>query len=325
MPLDLENVRQEIEKELQSLPLEGEPKELYEPIRYILNIGGKRLRPTLAVLGYQIFNDNYGNVLKPALALEVFHNFTLMHDDIMDQAPLRRGKETVHEKWSPNVAILSGDVMLVKAYELLLGIDQNILAKVIAAFNKCACEVCEGQQFDMNFETEKDTSIPAYLEMIRLKTAVLLGFSLEMGAILGGAPNEEAELLKNFGERIGLGFQIKDDLLDVFGEQEKFGKQVGGDIIANKKTYLLLKALEDANTTQKQTLEHWLSKTEFDPKEKVAAVRNIYDELDIEQKAQNLAQNYFDEAFSLFNDLKREGHKKAPLKTFAEKLINRVR
>ena len=323
MPFDLEKIREEIEKEILALPLEGKPKELYEPIRYILEIGGKRLRPILVLLGYQIFNDHYNEIIKPALAVEVFHNFTLMHDDIMDQAPLRRGHQTVHEKWSPNVAILSGDVMLVKAYGLLIGIDKNILAKVIEAFNKCACEVCEGQQFDMNFETEKDTSIPAYLEMIRLKTAVLLGFSLEMGAMLGHAKTDEVALLKKFGESIGLGFQIKDDLLDVFGDQEKFGKQVGGDIIANKKTYLLLKALEDADTSQKQTLETWLNKTEFEAEKKVEAIRAIYEELNIKEKAQELAQSYFNEAFSLLEKL--ESDKKEPLKLFAQQLINRVK
>jgi len=321
---DLESIRSEIEKELRMLPISGKPATLYEPIRYILTLGGKRLRPILVLLGYQIFQEDYKKILKTSLSVEVFHNFTLMHDDIMDQAPLRRGKETVHEKWNANVAILSGDVMLVKAYEILLEIDKELLSKAIAAFNKCACEVCEGQQFDMDFEEEEDTSIDAYLEMIRLKTAVLLGFSLELGALLGNAKPDEIELLKKFGELIGLGFQIKDDLLDVFGDQVKFGKQVGGDIIANKKTYLLLKAFEDANPAQKEELQKWINAKNFDAATKVKEVKAIYHALDIRQKAEKLAQTYFDQAFNLLNTLDRKEEKKGILKIFAEKLINRV-
>ena len=323
MPFQYISVQREIEESLQKLPLSGKPVELYEPIRYILNVGGKRLRPLLSVLGCYLFNEQFAKALAPALAVEVFHNFTLMHDDIMDQAPLRRGKQTVHEKWSTNVAILSGDVMLVKAYELLLDVDKENLHIVIQKFNKCACEVCEGQQLDMNFETSESVSIEEYLNMIRLKTAVLLGFSLELGAILGGADEKSAALLKNFGESIGLGFQLKDDLLDIYGNQQKFGKQVGGDIIANKKTYLLLKAMKDANEDQLTALNNWLKKKEFDPEKKVAAVKNIYDQLNIKAKTQELAENYFANSFNFLKELDIQPNRKDELIEFAEMLIHR--
>ncbi|UZR95169.1 polyprenyl synthetase family protein [Chondrinema litorale] len=323
MPFQYTSVQNKIEESLQQLPLSGKPVELYEPIRYILNVGGKRLRPLLTTLGCYLFNEQFDKALKPALAVEVFHNFTLMHDDIMDQAPLRRGKPTVHEKWSANVAILSGDVMLVKAYNLLLNVDKDIIHKVIEKFNKCACEVCEGQQFDMNFETLESVSIESYLNMIRLKTAVLLGFSLELGAILGGAEEHAATQLKNFGESIGLGFQIKDDLLDVYGNQQKFGKQVGGDIIANKKTYLLLKALKDADKNQLTELNSWLAKEEFNPEDKVNAVKAIYDELNIREKAQELAENYFTNSFKILEQLNIHSERKNELINFADMLIHR--
>ncbi|MEM1134567.1 MAG: polyprenyl synthetase family protein [Bacteroidota bacterium] len=316
-------VQKKIEENLQLLPLSGHPVELYEPLEYILEIGGKRLRPLLVLLGCYLYDEQYEKALKPALAVELFHNFTLMHDDIMDQAPLRRGRKTVHEKWSANVAILSGDVMLVKAYELLLNVDKNILHSVIEKFNQCACEVCEGQQLDMNFETETHTSIDEYLGMIELKTAVLLGFSLELGAIIGGCDSESARILREFGVNIGLGFQIKDDLLDVYGDQQKFGKQVGGDIIANKKTFLLLKALDDADGNLLTDLRRWLLPNDVDPKEKVNSVKAIYDQLDIQQKAQNLAKSYFDKSFTLLASLNIKPDRKLALRTFAENLINR--
>ncbi|NVJ87548.1 MAG: polyprenyl synthetase family protein [Algoriphagus sp.] len=282
-----------------------EPNELYEPIRYILKLGGKRIRPLLSLLSYGLFQDDPEKILSQAAAVEVFHNFTLMHDDIMDQAPLRRGKETVHEKWNPNVAILSGDVMLVKAYELLLPTPSNLLTSVIQAFNQTAAEVCEGQQLDMNFEVRADVTEDEYLNMIRLKTAVLLGFALKLGAMLGQASEEDQKHLYNFGVSIGIGFQLKDDLLDVFADQSKFGKQVGGDIISNKKTFLLIKALELARNEDAETLNHWLKVEEFDPKEKVKEVKTLYEKIGVRKLAEEKMNEFFDAGFSQLEKIQK--------------------
>ena len=273
------------------------PATLYDPIRYIMGLGGKRLRPLLTLLGAQLFTDELAPVLRPALATEVFHNFTLLHDDLMDQAPLRRGQPTVHEKWNPNVAILSGDVMLVRAYELFFDVAPALLPTVLRRFSQTAAEVCEGQQWDMNFETETAVSIPQYLEMIRLKTAVLLGFCLELGARLAGAPEADAEHLRAFGTDIGLAFQLRDDLLDVYGDAATFGKRVGGDIIADKKTFLLLSAQAQASPGQRQQLARHIGVQPVpDADAKVAAVRAIYDELDIRPQTEQLIETYFQNA-----------------------------
>lgn len=274
------------------------PRELYEPITYIMSLGGKRIRPLLSLLAYGLYGKNPEEILSQAAAVEVFHNFTLMHDDIMDQAPLRRGKATVHEKWNANIAILSGDVMLVRAYDLLLGTDPKLLPEVIRLFNKTAGEVCEGQQFDMNFEKLETVHEDAYINMIRLKTAVLLGFALQLGAVLAGAEKGDSDKLYEFGVDIGVGFQLKDDLLDVFADQAKFGKQVGGDIISNKKTFLLIKALELAKGKDAEELNHWLSLKEFDKGEKVAAVRTLYEKLGIKSLTEAKMKSYFDAGFA---------------------------
>ena len=273
------------------------PKQLYEPIDYILSLGGKRIRPLLALLAYGLYDRNPEKILDQALAVELFHNFTLMHDDIMDMAPLRRGKATVHKKWNQNVAILSGDVMLVRAYDLLLGTDPALLPGIIRLFNQTAAEVCEGQQYDMNFETQLEVREHDYLLMIRLKTAVLLGFALEMGARLAGASQEDGRKLYHFGVNVGVGFQLKDDLLDIFADQAKFGKQVGGDIIANKKTFLLIKALELAKGKDASLLKHWLSLEEFDIQEKVTAIKGLYIKLGIKSQTEIRMQAYFEEGF----------------------------
>lgn len=274
------------------------PRELYEPITYIMSLGGKRIRPLLSLLAYGLYGKNPEEILSQAAAVEVFHNFTLMHDDIMDQAPLRRGKATVHEKWNANIAILSGDVMLVQAYDLLLGTDPKLLPEVIRLFNKTAAEVCEGQQLDMNFEAYETVHEDEYINMIRLKTAVLLGFALQLGAILAGAEKGDADKLYEFGVDIGVGFQLKDDLLDVFADQAKFGKQVGGDIISNKKTFLLIKALELAKGKDADELNHWLSLKEFDKGEKVATVRALYEKLGIKSLTETKMKSYFDAGFA---------------------------
>lgn len=274
------------------------PLELYDPITYIMSLGGKRIRPLLTLLAYGLYDKDPEEILSQASAVEVFHNFSLMHDDIMDQAPLRRGKATVHEKWNANVAILSGDVMLVKAYDLLLDTNSNLLPEVIRLFNKTAAEVCEGQQFDMNFESYETVHEVEYLNMIRLKTAVLLGYALQLGAILAGAEKGDAQKLYDFGVNIGVGFQLKDDLLDIFADQAKFGKQVGGDIISNKKTFLLIKALELAKGEEAEELNYWLSLKEFDKAEKVTAVRSLYEKLGIKSLTEAKMESFFKAGFA---------------------------
>lgn len=300
------------------------PIELYEPLSYIMSLGGKRLRPLLVLMAYGLYKEDVEKIIDQALAIEVFHNFTLMHDDIMDQAPLRRGKPTVHEKWDTNTAILSGDVMLVKAYDLLTKAEVNKLPDIIRLFNKGASEVCEGQQLDMMFEERDSVTEEEYLEMIRLKTAVLLGMSLQLGALMAGADKESQEAVCEFGVNIGIGFQLKDDLLDVYADQKNFGKQVGGDIIANKKTFLLIKALENADKGQLKSLRQWLSKTEFDNQQKVEAVTAIYDELKIKEITETKMNEYFDQGFKALKKLDVSLPQKAMLKSFAEKLIDRV-
>jgi geranylgeranyl diphosphate synthase type II len=300
----VDKILQDLEQHIQAFTYGESPKELYDPISYIMSLGGKRIRPLLTLMAYSLYKDDYQKILTPAMAVEVFHNFTLMHDDIMDDAPLRRGNQTVHEKWNANTAILSGDVMLVKAYDMLLEIEAEKLPECLRLFNKTAAEVCEGQQKDMNFEGFETVSEAEYIDMIRLKTAVLLGFALQFGAILAGASKEDAMHLYDFGVNIGIGFQLKDDLLDVYADKAKFGKQVGGDIISNKKTYLLLKAKELATGETSALLESWIDAKDFDKGEKVAAVTAIYADLGIKALAESKMQEYFDKGFSEFTSLK---------------------
>ena len=300
------------------------PSELYDPIRYILSLGGKRIRPLLSLLAYGMYGKDPKEILNPSTAIEVFHNFTLLHDDIMDEAPLRRGKATVHEKWNANIAILSGDVMLVKAYDLLLSTPTSLLPEVVRLFNKTAAEVCEGQQLDMNFESQAAVREEDYLHMIRLKTAVLLGFSLQLGALLAGAKKEEVDHLYAFGVNIGIGFQLKDDLLDVYADQAKFGKQVGGDIISNKKTFLLIKALELAKGEELKILQQQLALKEFDKEKKVETVKAIYEKLGIKAIAEHKMQSYFEEAFMQLQglEIKNEAYYQALL-GITQELIHR--
>jgi geranylgeranyl diphosphate synthase, type II len=296
------------------------PNELYEPIVYLMALGGKRMRPALTLIAASMFTDNWQKALKPALAVEVFHNFTLMHDDIMDAAPLRRGQPTVHEKWDANVAILSGDVMLVAAYELLTDIDAKDFRHVIKRFNKTAAEVCEGQQFDMNFATQTNVTEDDYLNMIRLKTSVLLGFALELGGIIGEADLETTALLYEVGVNLGVGFQLKDDILDVYGDPEKFGKQVGGDIIENKKTWLLLKAIELDTTNE---LQHWLDKTDANKEEKVASVTAIYNRLGVRTLAEEKMNLFFEKGLEALKNMNVSEERKRPLYEFAAIIMER--
>ncbi len=320
---DFQQAVQSIENEIQATSFGTNPAELYEPIRYLMDLGGKRIRPLLVLIGNYLFSDDWQKNIKPAIAVEIFHNFTLVHDDIMDNAPIRRGKPTVHEKWNRNIALLSGDVMLVCAYKQLDFIEEKYFHAVLRKFHQCAIEVCEGQQFDMNFEKLGTVTESEYLNMIRLKTAVLLGFSLEIGAIIGGASPENAKKLYDFGVNIGIGFQLKDDLLDVYSDQAKFGKQVGGDIIANKKTFLLIKALANAKDETQAQLQNWLGKETFDAGEKVKAVMQIYDQLDIKRITESKMNEYFEKAFHLLEEIEADEVRKKTLIAFTNDLLNR--
>ncbi|MBD1397446.1 polyprenyl synthetase family protein [Pontibacter sp. JH31] len=322
--MDIAQLSTQINQTLNTLRYGDQPAELYEPIRYIMSLGGKRIRPLLVLLAAKMYDDDVENVLLPAAAVEVFHNFTLMHDDIMDKAPLRRGQQTVHEKWNANTAILSGDVMLVRAYEMLLGIAPDKLGKVLQLFSKTAAEVCEGQQLDMNFERREQVRIDEYVQMITLKTAVLLGFSLKLGAILQGAPDSDAEHLKQFGDNVGIAFQLRDDLLDVYGDKDKFGKQVGGDILSDKKTFLMLTALEQANKEQLQTILDWRDSTHADTiEEKVQAITAVYDQLNIRKQTEEQIDFYFQQALQHLEAVEVAEVRKATIRGLALQLMER--
>lgn len=312
-----------INKEIAETRYSDNPIELYEPIRYIMVLGGKRMRPALLLMACDLFEGSIIKALQPALAIEVFHNFTLMHDDIMDKAPLRRGSETVHAKWNESIAILSGDVMLVEAYQLMMTVEDSILRQVLNLFSETARGVCEGQQIDMNFEALQEVSINEYLEMIRLKTAVLLACSLKIGALVGEATPENADSLYKFGENLGLAFQLQDDILDVYGDPEKFGKQVGGDIIANKKTFLLIKALELAEDIDKEELSFWINEENPDNELKVRSVTDIYNRLGVRQLAEHQMNTFAEKALSALENTTVDTNKKKALRSFAEQLLIR--
>ena len=310
-----------IEKELERIDFPSSPSNLYDPLRYFLKIGGKRMRPILTLLGAEAFGIDKNKALNAALAIEVFHNFSLIHDDIMDDAPLRRGQETVHEKWNNNIAILSGDVLLVKAYQLIAKNDHQSLPEILDIFNRTAVEVCEGQQMDMDFESRDNVSIEEYIEMIRLKTSVLLGCALETGAIVAGASKNDSKLIYEFGQQIGIAFQIQDDILDLYADPEKFGKQVGGDVICNKKTLLLLKAFEIANETQTAQLNALLA--EQDLVLKVKAVRTLFDELGIREICKGIMNDHYNKAKLAMNQLSISEESKKPLLELAAYLMER--
>lgn len=319
---ELKALQQLVEDKLHAVGFDNEPQGLYAPADYILTLGGKRLRPVLALLACGLYNDAE-RAINQALAVEVFHNFTLVHDDIMDEAPLRRGKETVHEKWGLNTAILSGDVMLIRAYQLLADCKPEILPKLLEAFNKMAVEVCEGQQMDMDFETRESVEEGEYIRMIQLKTSVLLGCSLQMGALVGGSSDKDSENLYQFGLKLGTSFQIKDDWLDCFGDPSKFGKQVGGDIIANKKTLLLIRALKVAQGQAARELNNWLKTGSELLAEKVEAVKAIYRNLEVDNYAQAEIDRFYLEALSHLDALSLSQREKEPLYTFAKWLYER--
>lgn len=310
-----------ISQEIEELNLPSVPQQLYEPITYFLSLGGKRMRPVLTLMGCELFQSDYSKAKQAALAVELFHNFSLIHDDIMDEAPLRRGQQTVHIKWNTNVGVLSGDALLILAYQQLTTYSADILKELLPLFNQTAIEVCEGQQYDMDFELRSDVSIQEYIQMIRFKTAVLLGCSLQMGAIIGGACQKDAKALYHFGLNLGIAFQLQDDILDVYADQNKFGKQVGGDIIANKKTYLLLKAFEDADANQSKLLNELLLESNAD--KKVKGVKQIYELLDIKSKAELKMNDFYQIALKSLNEINLSATKKEPLLNLANFLMGR--
>jgi geranylgeranyl diphosphate synthase, type II len=313
-----------IEQEIQSLQFDGQPRELYDPIAYMLSLGGKRLRPVLVLMSNDLFGGNQTHAMKAALAVEVFHNFTLVHDDIMDKADIRRGKPTVHIKWDETVGILSGDLMMIKATQLLCESDTSSLKKLLEVFNQTAVEVCEGQQIDMNFEARTDVSAAEYIDMITLKTAVLLGCSLKLGAIIAGAPAVDAQHLYDFGKNIGIAFQIQDDVLDSFGEGAKVGKKIGGDIAANKKTLLLIKALELAQGETKTQLQALIASKPANEQQKIDAVLEIYHKLDVKQFATLLMEKYLTKAFTHLDATGVAPERKQVLKNTALELMERM-
>ena len=320
---EVKYLQQLVEVQLQAIELSNRPSELYDPIRYMLSLGGKRMRPVLLLMSHQLFSENLDTAIGPALGIEVFHNFTLLHDDIMDKAPLRRNQPTVHAKWNQDVAILSGDTMFVKACQLMMQTESEKMKFVLDEFFKTAVEVCEGQQLDMNFETQSAVTIEDYVEMITLKTAVLLGCSLKIGAITGGASLQDAERLYHFGKDLGIAFQLHDDVLDAYGDPLKFGKQVGGDIIANKKTFLLLNAMKKATGEMANELNHWLTVKDFDPAEKVNAVKNIFDQLGVKELAEQALEDYFQNALKALEAVPVDASRKRNLLNLAEGLMVR--
>lgn len=313
--------REFIEDELAKVEFPTKPNQLYDPLRYFLKLGGKRIRPILTILGAEIFGSNKESAVSQALAIEFFHNFSLIHDDIMDQAPVRRNNPTIHEKCGSNVAILSGDVLLIKAYQLLGKIDASKLPEAFKLFNTTAIEVCEGQQMDMDFETRMDVTIAEYIEMIRLKTSVLLGASLKLGAIVAGASKEDQKHIYNFGQNIGIAFQIQDDILDLYADPDKFGKQVGGDVIANKKTLLYLSAIGRSTLEQHEIIKQLYNEENLTFK--VKRTKELFDHLKIKEDCETMMHDYYDRAMKSLDAIQTDSDKKKILIQLAEFLIQR--
>ena len=317
----IKQLQSEFNAFINSVEFVKEPRGLYEPIAYTILQKGKRLRPMLCLLANDMFGGDFEDAKYPALGLETGHNFSLIHDDIMDQAPLRRGMETVYKKWNTNTAILSGDVTLMMANQFVMRTSKPVEAATL--FNKVMIEIGEGQQYDMNFETQRVVTIPEYLEMIRLKTAVLLATSLQMGAVIAGADEEDQKNLYDFGIALGMAFQLQDDILDCYSDVAVFGKVTGGDIVENKKTFMLINAYLRADDAQKAELDHWVNAQDFDPAEKIAAVTQIYNVLGIDQLAQQKIEEIFAESLKSLDCVKVSEEKKAELRLFANKLMGR--
>lgn len=322
--LTSEEILNLINGRLGKMPYDRKPSSLYEPIKYALSMGGKRIRPVLVLLAYNMYKENPEAVLGQAIALETYHNYTLLHDDLMDNADLRRGHQTVHKKWNANTAILSGDTMLVLAYSRMMeGCDQSKLKDVLSLFTETALEIGEGQQYDMDFEQRSDVSEAEYIEMIRLKTSVLLACALKLGAILADAPEADADNLYRFGEQVGLAFQLQDDFLDVYGDVKVFGKKIGGDIVSNKKTYMLINAYNRADNAQRAELVKWIEAKDFDPAEKIAAVTRLYDVIGIRQLAEEKINQYFEGSRKYLAAVSVGEERKAELYAYVSKMMKR--
>ena len=310
-----------IKSELNNLNLKNNPKELYEPIKYILKMKSKKIRPILSILAYKLKKNNWQQIVKYVIAIELFHNFTLIHDDIIDNATLRRGKHTINNKWNDNIGILSGDLLMIIANKIFSNLPLNIMQKVLKRFNEIAIKIFEGQHYDMNYENEKLITEKQYINMIRLKTATLIGFSLELGGILSKMKNLDIKNLYRFGEFIGIGFQLQDDYLDVFGDK-KFGKKIGGDILLNKKTYLLIKLLESTNEKEKIIINNWINNSN-NPKQKIEAITNLMKEKNIDSITESVINDYFNKAFDYLKRIDIKNSKKNELIEFSKNLINR--
>lgn len=319
-----EQLLKKIHEYIEQLSYSKEPLQLYAPIEYVLGFGGKRLRPVLMLLAYNLYKENVEEIFSQAAGIETYHNFTLLHDDLMDNADMRRGKPTVHKRWDDNTAILSGDAMLILSYQLMMnGCPASDVSEVMEIFGKAALEVCEGQQWDMDFETRSDVTVDEYLEMIRLKTSVLLAASLKIGAVLGGASEEDAHRLYDFGVKIGLAFQLQDDYLDVYGDSAVFGKNIGGDICSNKKTYMLITAINKSAGEDKDELLKWISLNEFDPKEKIEAVTRIYNNVGVPQYCKQKIEELYAEGLKSLDEVCVKDELKEHLRNFAGLMMKR--
>ncbi len=316
-------ILQMVNQYLDQLPYDRQPASLYEPVKYVLSLGGKRIRPVLMLLGYNLWQEQPEKILMPACGIETYHNYTLLHDDLMDNADVRRGHETVHRRWDANKAILSGDSMLVLAYQRMQQVPADKLQQVMDLFTVTALEIGEGQEYDMAFETRNDVTEEEYIEMIRLKTSVLLACALKIGALLADAPQEDADRLYRLGEQVGLAFQLQDDLLDVYGDPKVFGKAIGGDITSNKKTYMLINAVNRANDSQRQELDRWLTATTFDRQEKVAAITRLYDEIGIRQLCEEKINHYFGLARTTLAEINVPDERKQALSDYMNELLHR--
>lgn len=316
-------ILEKINTHIADLQFSRSPQGLYAPVSYVLSLGGKRIRPVLMLMAYNLYKENIDDILSPATGIEVYHNYTLLHDDLMDRADKRRGKETVHKVWNDNTAILSGDAMLVLAYQFMAECPAEHLKEVMNLFSLTALEICEGQQMDMEFEQRNDVKDTEYIEMIRLKTSVLLAASLKIGALLGGASVEDAQCLYDFGMNLGVAFQLKDDLLDVYGDTAVFGKNIGGDILCNKKTYLLIKALTHADEEQGQQLHRWINADAFNPAEKIAAVTDLYNRIGVKKLCEEKIAEYSAKAMENLRTVNVPGEKKKELEALMKQLMYR--
>jgi len=319
--MQFEKYQKEIDNKLSKIKLSNNPKELYDPVRYMLKMKSKRVRPILAILAYKLVHPNWKKVIQSCLSLELFHNFTLIHDDIMDKAPIRRGKKTIHEKWNKNIGILSGDLLMILAYDMISDLPKNILSKTMLKFNEISIKVCEGQQLDMNYQTRNNIDEKQYIEMIRLKTATLIGLSLQFGGLLANMNNNNLNTLYKIGELFGIGFQLRDDLLDVYGSKN-FGKKIGGDILENKKTFLSVKAYELSSKKERKNLDYW-KKNKKSSKEKIKKVTEIFDKLNLKELTEKKIKSFFNLAYKKLESLNVKNSNKEELTSYLSQLFER--